>query len=389
MSSPSLIGFALAFFVVAALLYIQSVESFVDVPADLNRAPISRPIETIPTSQGSRVPGIQAQTKEAIATRSELAELDSKLMTWLDAASQRELENPAALTGEQREQRVLYQARISSLRQQLGTGLIVDKSKDVSTETLRIRNENAGWQVYPINIDTEEFARGRSTTAFLTTEEYKQFRGIMINTLQTLQGYVQPDPLTLVRMKQLESIDAELRVVDNKNRVPLIRVEAARQFLKRMTQPTQPLPSLMSMDGIYEPLMTNPVDIIRQVQIIPNPPPYLIQLASYLASGRASPEQIIAARDEVARADPGIANSWVDYSTYRARAYDPSNYVARAAVLCKQIKRAFPDPEDSAALGCPRHMPTTNDTAETLVYNVCQRIRESIPTVSPKQFNCP
>ena len=391
MSSPTLIGVAIAVFFVAALLYFQSIEGFVsnvpigstalgstepigtNVPADLNLAPVSRPLERIPQTQSGPSLTSTPIQRDALATLAELAELDSKLMTWLAAASQRELENPAALTATQREQRVQFQARVSAIRQQLGTGLIVDKSKDVSAEIMKMRNLNASWQVYPSIVDANEFAVGKSDTSFLTDEEYAQFRGIMNAYRMELEGYPQPEPLLLVRMKQLELIDTELRPIDAQNRVPLIRVGSARSFLQMMRQPTQPLPSLISMDGIYDSatsLAANPIDIIRQVQTIPNPPLALIQMVNYLASGTATTKEVVDARN--------LVNS---------EGYNPSNFVARAAKLCREVKEAFPN--DFEALGCTKKRPITEEDGRTVVYTVCQRIRESVPTVTPEQFNCP
>jgi hypothetical protein len=61
--------------------------------------------------------------------------------------------------------------------------------------------------------------------------------------------------------------------------------------------------------------------------------------------------------------------------------------VERARRLCKQVQEAFPN--DAEALGCPMHPQTDPVSAETVVYNVCARIRDSVPSVSPDQFNCP
>ncbi len=68
-------------------------------------------------------------------------------------------------------------------------------------------------------------------------------------------------------------------------------------------------------------------------------------------------------------------------------AYDPTDLVKRANVLCKQVAEAFP--HDAAALGCPKK-PVSNDyEAETTINTVCDRLRYSVPDVSPEQFNCP
>jgi hypothetical protein len=273
MSSPTLIGAAIAIFVIAALLYLQSNEGFVnpgvqamraqmegapeasEVPADLNQAPISKPVSVIPPVTGPKpdaIPGSTSATpKKAIATRHELAELDNKLMTWLDAASQREVMNPTALTPEQREKRVLYQARSSAVRQQLGTGIITDASVDVANQIMNLRNENAGWQSFPGYVDTTTFQPKGSPTSVLTAEDYRTFRGIMMSALNSLKSNPLSNPLDLVRQKQLEQIDSELRVTDQQGRTPLIRNRIAVDFLKVMLDSAQPLPSLITMDGLY------------------------------------------------------------------------------------------------------------------------------------------
>jgi len=392
MSSLTLIGASIAVFCITALLYFQSIEGFeTRIPADLNRAPVSAPpSNTIPAQTIQRPPGIPGPTatqKEAFATKNELAELDSKLTTWLSAANQRELENPASLSPFQRQQRIGYQARISTIRQQLGTGLIVDKSREVNAEILKLRNENAGWQIYPMFTDSSDFAPHISPTAFLSPEQYREFRGRMLAGLRGLQEYPQAEPLILVRQKQIEEIDSELRPVDAQGRLPPIRVRAARDFLTAMMQPTQPLPSLISIDGIYEPnIVANPLDIIRQVQSIPNPPQYLAALSKYLATGKASFSEVMHARSIVAEHE--YAGLGPEYS-YRkgTQGRQLESMVGRATILCKQVREAFP--LDAEALGCPRVIPTNETSAETVIYTVCQRIKETIPTVTPDQFYCP
>lgn len=272
MSSPVLIGAAIAIFVIAALLYVQSMsEGFVnpgvqamraqmegtpepaDVPADLNQAPISKPVSVIPqvTSRSSSIPGsLSATPKKALATKNELAELDNKLMTWLNAASQREVMNPLALSAEQREKRVLYQARSSAVRQQLGTGLITDASVDVADQIMTLREENAGWQS-AVYVDTSTFNPAGSDNDFLTLVDYRTFRSIMLTALTSMKTSLTSNPLDLVRQKQLEQIDHELRVTDKQGRTPLIRNAVAQDFLKVMLDSAQPLPSLITMDGLY------------------------------------------------------------------------------------------------------------------------------------------
>jgi hypothetical protein len=52
----------------------------------------------------------------------------------------------------------------------------------------------------------------------------------------------------------------------------------------------------------------------------------------------------------------------------------------RTKRFCKQIRQAFP--KDADALGCDVIGPGTMAT-------VCDRLRYSVPTVSPEQFGCP
>jgi hypothetical protein len=406
MTSLSIIGAAIAIFVVAALLYHQSTEGFKDynVPADLNQAPISAPKEQVPTAtqRPQGIPGATTAPKEAMATRKELAELDSKLTTWLAAASQREMDNPAALTPEQLQKRVIYQARISSIRQQLGTGLITDTSRQVSKETLSIRKENAGWQkVYPNIESIYDFAKDVPEDRFLTPNQYLEFRGIMMAGLQGYQAFTQPDPLQNIRMQQLEVIDQDLRSFDKHQRIPPIRVGVARVFLQQMTKPDQPLPTLLSLEADREQpnLSGNPVDVIRNLKNI-----QWTFLAQYdpvaaaraglensianmlgrLESGHATHDEVVAARHDVIEFDHEVDAM---HNSYRPNAYNPKNLMKRADTLCRQIKEAFP--HDAEALGCYERYPHNDFEAETIINTVCARLRDSVPTVTPEQFNCP
>jgi hypothetical protein len=65
--------------------------------------------------------------------------------------------------------------------------------------------------------------------------------------------------------------------------------------------------------------------------------------------------------------------------------YEPNNLIRRANTLCEQIGEAFP--EDMDALGC---RPVTDRfEAETVINTVCERLRYSVPSVTPEQFDCP
>ena len=403
MTSLTLIGAAVAIFVVAALLFWQSTEGFVNVPADLHRAPVSAPAQLIPpsTQRPMGIPGAITAPKEAMATRKELAELDNKLMTWLDAASQRELDNPAALTPEQHQKRVIYQARVASLRQQLGTGLVTDSSRQVNAEILAVRHENAGWQqVYPALDTFFEFAKQVPDDAFLTPELYTQFRGLFQAGLHNYQGFTQPDPLQAVRLKQLEVIAQDLQSAERKTQTPPIRAGVARLFLQQMTKPDQPLPSLINLDAVGDgdhTLAANPVDVIQQLRNIQwtflarydpvssataDLERSIASTLDHLQSGKASPAEVVAIRNDVS-----------EFQNYgRPIGYNPKDLRSRATTLCKQVREAFP--RDAEALGCPsrrgREDPQQDEyNAETVINTVCARLRESVPTVTPEQFNCP
>jgi len=62
------------------------------------------------------------------------------------------------------------------------------------------------------------------------------------------------------------------------------------------------------------------------------------------------------------------------------------NLMKRASVLCEQISEAFPD--DAIALGCQKRIHDDFE-AETVINTVCERLRYSVPSVTPEQFGCP
>lgn len=420
MSSPTILTAAIAIFVIAALLYYQSVmtkthESFVTyddntmgdkVPADLNRANIAIPSTLIPTS-GQRpqgIPGAMSSPSEALATRKDLGELDDKIMTWLDAASQRERANPIALTPEQLQQRAILQARLSDVRRQLGTGLITDKAAAVNQEIMRLRRENEGWQkAAPTLEQVNDFAKTSPGDAFLTAEQYVAFRGMFMAGINEYEGHTQPDPLQKIRLQQLQVLHQDLVATERKFNPPPIRVSAARLFLQQMMKPDQPLPTLYSMEPnpAMLPRSTKPLDVIQQLKDIQwkltityNPGEQellhtISQMLDRMESGEASSSEVASARQQLVEYQHergpqpiGSANP----SHVASLDYDPSALVARANTLCEQIREAFPG--DAEALGCPKKI-TDTFQAETTINTVCQRLRVSVPTVSPAQFNCP
>ncbi len=420
MSSPTILTAAVAIFVIAALLYYQSVmtkvEHFVTyddntigdkVPADLNRANIAIPNTLLPTS-GQRpqgIPGAMSAPSEALATRKDLGELDDKIMTWLDAASQRERANPISLTPEQLQQRAILQARLSDVRRQLGTGLITDKAAAINQEIMRLRSENEGWQkAAPTLAQVNDFAKNVPGDAFLTAEQYTVFRGMFMAGIHEYEGHTQPDPLQKIRLQQLQVLQQDLVATERKFNPPPIRASAARLFLQQMMKPDQPLPTLFSMEPnpATVPRSTKPLDVIQQLKDIQwkltityNPAEQellrtISDMVDRMESGEASSSEVANARQQLVeyqheRAPQPIGSA--NPSHVASLDYDPSALVERANTLCDQIREAFPG--DALALGCPKKKITDTFQAETAINTVCNRLRYSVPTVSPAQFNCP
>lgn len=436
MSSTPLIGAAIAIFIVAALLYYQSMrpETFANpsttmgedkapVPADLNTAPVAAPTQTIPpgTQRPLNVPGPSVATtaKEAPAQRKDLEELDNKITTWLDGATQREGDSPGTLTPEQLQRRVMLQARLADVRTQLGTGMITDSYRVVAQETLDLRRENAGWrQMAPTLEAVHDFAKGYKPDDFLTADLYAQFRGLFNASLKELQDLAQPDPLQRVRLQQLQVIRQDIEIAERRSAQgvpPPIRVAAAQLFLKQMLKPDQPIPTLFSMEPNPATLPTahadSPADVIGALKDIQwkltvsyDPAEQELKRAvtdmlDRLQAGSASRQEIEAARNSVislqnrrgpVAAAPGALMRVSGFGSRKLPIeYDPSNLTKRATRLCKQVREAFP--ADAEALGCPgpHHRFDSELDAETTINIVCDRLRYSVPSVTPEQFNCP
>lgn len=435
MSSTPLIGAAIAVFIIAALLYYQStsLEAFANpstttgedkapVPADLNTAPVAAPTQTIPpgTQRPLNVPGPAAATtaKEAPAQRKDLEELDNKITTWLDGATQREGDSPGTLTPEQLQRRVMLQARLADVRTQLGTGMLTDSYRVVAQETLDLRRENAGWrQMAPTLEAVHDFAKGYKPDDFLTADLYVQFRGLFNAGLKEMQGLMQPDPLQRVRLQQLQVIRQDIESVERRSAPgipPPIRVASAQLFLKQMLKPDQPMPTLFSMEPNPATLpshVESPADVIGALKDIQwkltvsyDPAEQELKRAVTdmlvrLQAGAASRQEIEAARNSVISlqnrrapmaAAPGALMGVSGLGSRKLpNQYDPSNLTKRAATLCKQVREAFP--ADAEALGCPgpRHHIDSEMEAETTINVVCDRLRYSVPSVTPEQFNCP
>jgi hypothetical protein len=415
MSTPtSSIVAAVAVFSVAALLYYQSygaTESFSNqskydnVPADLHRAPPTLGVSQIPTpnQQPVGVPGPNVAPKEAMANRKDIAELEVQITTWLDGAAQRERERPGNLTPDQLQRRVMLVARLNDLRDQLGANLIMDPYRLIAAETMELRRENAGWrQMAPNAADIFEFGKGVGSDVFLSPEQYGQFRGLFDAALQELQAFIQPDPLQRVRLQQLQVMRQDLLAHEARYRPnpPPIRMAAARLYLQQMLKPDQPLPTLYSMEPDYSRMsrfIDSPADVLGQLQDIAwslnvtyDPTEQELKrsvaaMISRVKAGGISPETAraqIATFQNYRAPGPATTANTLGY-------YDPKNLTKRAHTLCMQIHEAFPS--DAIALGCPpagKSIQTTTE-AETVINTVCDRLRYSVPSVAPEQFNCP
>ena len=420
MTNPKIIGAAVLLFVVAAALWYQMTaasgpEGFANppvagrpygavgeladdntrVPADLNKAPVINPIpnNTVPQSEQrpTAIPGAPNAPKEALATRKDLIELDNKITAWLAAANQLETSHPGSLTPEQLQRRVMLQARLGDIRNQLGTSMITDTYKTVAQEILTVRHENTGWgRAAPSLEAVHSFGKhAANQDAFLTPDQFREFTGLFHAVLNDYQGHTQPNPLERVRLQQLQMIAQDLR----RQPPSPIRVATARLFLEQAQKPDQPLPTLFAFPAgeTAQPAhVTRPDDIIRQLQDIQwrltvtyDPAGQALKQAAASMLQRLQVEGLTMPPAEIE-----AARSAVICLQSRVDAYDPSDMITRATTLCKQTAEAF-GPADSQALGCPIAPITTQSEGETTLNLVCERIRTSVPSVDPKQFNCP
>ena len=430
MSSPALVGAAVLVFIVVALMFYQShaMEGFENwparvphfqnswaswnpsqppiagrlydpaapvndtypVPADLSKAPVTQPYGTVPLSQRrpDQTPGTGTTTapREAMAQARDLYELDVKILVWLAAVSQKEREQPGSLTPEQLERRVMLQGRHQELLDQLGTGMIVDTFRRVTEEIKEIRRENMGWQQMSPSLEAVyDFGRGKNPNAFLTHDEYVEFYGLFNAGILEMEGVAQPDPLQRVRLQQLQIMRQDL--IDNSRNMetPPIKMAAAQLYLRQMLRPDQPLPTLFSMEPPpftrMEDRHDDVMDDLRNMQwkVTLNVRPMMDQVRAGKMSPNEARHQIATMKMEDAPAAYGDpAANW--------RPDLDKKLIERANRLCTQIGEAFP--EDAEALGCSRRVETNNE-AETVINTVCDRLRYSVPTVSPEQFDCP
>lgn len=398
--------FSVLFFVVAAALWFQSRsaknehEGFTNIPADLNKAPVvlpaslsqnALPTATVAGQQQKGIPGATSAPREALATRKDLMELENKIATWLAAATQYE-SSVGLLTPDQNQRRVVLQARLTDVLKQLGTSNITDSHKTVSQEINTIRVENTGWGAQVPSIE-EIHAFGRHNpdqTGFLTREQYHEFLNLFNAVLNEFKSHVQPNPLEKVRLQQLEVLKQSLPPLGDQPTIP-IRLSTARLFLEQALRPDQPLPTLFSVSFSFDSeseLNTKhiPQDIQRQINDIewkltvtgkgkqPHLQKILQGLKETVAKSEGTPT------DQLRSQISSLQND--------VESYDPDNYELRVDTLCHQLANAF-SPTDAAALGCPSTTTVSDSTnAETIFRTVCNRIQTSVPTVSPRQFNC-
>ncbi len=376
------------------------------VPADLNRAPVINPLpnNTIPASEQrpTAVPGAANAPKEALATRKDLMELDNKISAWLAAASQRETQHPGSLTPEQLQRRVMLQARLGDIRTQLGTSVITDTYKNVAQEILGIRRENAGWgRTMPSVEAVHAFGKHAAhQDAFLTHEQYREFMGLFHAVLNEFQGHTQPNPLERVRLQQLQVLAQDLKSAEHAAapRPPAIRVATARLFLEQAQRPDQPLPTLLAFTEAprtpseERPAIDRPDDMVRQLQdmhwrltVTYDPAGQALKRAVATMLQRLQMEGLTMPPAEIAAARARVVEL-----QNRVAAYDPHDLPTRATTLCSQIREAF-SPSEAAALGCPAAAAPIDSQleAENTIRIVCDRLRSSVPTVDPAQFNCP
>jgi hypothetical protein len=117
----------------------------------------------------------------------------------------------------------------------------------------------------------------------------------------------------------------------------------------------------------------------------------IAEMINHFESGHATSDDVIRAREEIVNLQN--RHPLVPYSadTEQSLAYNPNALVKRATTLCEQIREAFPEHGNAEALGCPRKKQGSINRfeAETIINTVCDRLRTSVPTVSPEQFNCP
>jgi hypothetical protein len=185
-----------------------------------------------------------------------------------------------------------------------------------------------------------------------------------------------------------------------------------------MLKTDQPLPTLFAMESAVQakPHAESTADVLAALQDVeweltishdPAEQELKRAVAAMLTDVRRhgatmAPHQVAAARARVAAfktarapaaALPGAwpGAPWPSHASLQKVDYDPSDRITRARTLCKQVREAFGD-GGAEALGCPvwgKHAIETETEAENAINTVCDRLRTSVPTVDPEQFNCP
>lgn len=379
------------------------------VPGDLAKAPQTGATQPVPNSVNRPIgaPGPGTAPPKALATRKDLDELDVQISTWLASADQQENTNPGSLTADQRQERVMLQGRLANIRDQIVTGMITDSFQLVAAETKHLRDANGGWQQKSPNMDAlYAFGKGLPAESFLTPGQYTEFRGLFNAALNELKGHIQPTPIQRVRVQQLEIMAVDLKTAEKQfNGLPPIKVGAATLYLRQMLKPDQPLPTLFAMEpppSSLPQMAASPSDVLSdllnlqwQLTISYNPAQQaLIQAMIARLQQNPTPADVESARAQVAAlqaqrgpaAAPAPMMSSPGTPVFRLQ-YDPANLQKRATTLCTQVREAFP--ADAAALGCTGSPPTNDYEAETVINTVCDRLRFSVPSVDPAQFNCP
>jgi len=398
-TTPGHIVAAILFFIISALLFYQSShEPFSNVPADLNFAPLAKPTTLIPSGTQRPIPGAAPPPP---VPRKDLDELNNQLMIWINGASQRE--DAHGLTDEQRQRTVILQGRLADVRTQLATGKITISPANVRKEIETLRKDNTSWNIpLPSLAEIGSFGKGSDTP--MSPELFAKFKQLFHAGLEKLREQPQPDPLTKLRLQQLEMLRQDL------NSKSTINTGTARLFLEQMLKPDQALPTLFHNQSPPEsppqsppespPQSShaqNPADVIAALKdvhwklTVTNDPstqnlkPYVAKLLKKLQQGGASGAEVEASRASVIRLQNHLAPVAIADEGPTSVIHD--SLVNKARVLCRQMHKAFPG--DAEALGCPHQTDSmTKLQAETTINTVCERLRYSVPTVSPEQFGC-
>jgi hypothetical protein len=408
---------------------------YANVPADLNKAPMPGYTTQIPQTlqRPSMVPGAGVAPADAHASIKELRDIDNQIDIWVQSANMYERDNPGSLSFEQIDKRAELLNHQTDIKTQIASGKVTMTHKAAAQEIMSLRVENKKWQRFvPDLSEINGFARHEQPMAFLTSEQYTQFKQLLAAIMQMYKRHVQPEPLKRARIPQLETVQSDLQYAEKEFKgTPPIRVESARLFLHNALQPAQPLPTLVAIGphpgpephpgpkphpGPHPQPGPDPSDIIWQLRNLewkltvkydPGEQELKRSIAALLKrlSTERLPEQDLAEiRREISNIQNKRSPSGYDLTSSNPGGYNPSltpfqptpapgmehdpKLQVRAETLCKQIHEAFP--HDAEALGCPKQLrQMTRYEAESAINLVCDRLHTSVPTVTPEQFNCP